>query len=64
MVSAALASLFVREGEIPVEARQASADDEILSALRTVQAQLAQVEARLAEATGARDDTRGGSPPA
>jgi hypothetical protein len=52
MVSAFLASMFVREEELPREARQESADEAILDGLRDVQARLAQIEAHLAEASG------------
>jgi hypothetical protein len=47
MVSASLASMFVREEELPRDRRQESADEAILAGLRDVQSRLAAIEARL-----------------
>jgi hypothetical protein len=57
LISAAPASLFVREDVEPFEAREGVADQEILTLVRALSDQVAALEARLEERgdAGARD---------
>ncbi len=52
LVSAALASLFVRDDSAPFEARERSADAEILDRLTDLQDRLVELERRLPHADG------------
>jgi hypothetical protein len=64
MVSASLAALFVREDEEPREARETRSEDAILDAISRLEARLAAIETRLAEAEAAPPHGAEGSGPA
>ncbi len=63
-VSAALASLFVRDDERPREVREESIEHALLAALRSVELRLAVIEGRLAQRSPAPTDPIPGSPDA